>query len=65
MQYETRSFGLDALRCGVCGKQRRLIALITQRQVIVRILEHLKLDAHPPPILPARAPPQIELAFCY
>ena len=58
-----RVFGPDVLRCNVCGKQRRLIALITQRQVIVRILEHLKLDAHPPPILPARAPPQIEFAF--
>jgi len=58
-----RVFGLDVLRCSVCGKQRRLIALITQRQVIVRILSHLKLDVHPPPILPARAPPQLELAF--
>jgi len=49
----------------VCGKPGRLIALLAQRQVIVGILSHLKLDAHPPPILPARAPLQIELAFCY
>ena len=60
-----RVFGLDVLRCTVCGKQRRLIALITQQSVIVRILSHLKLDVHPPPILPARAPPQIELACRY
>ncbi len=43
----------------VCGSG------LTQQSVIVRILSHLKLDAHPPPILPARAPPQIEFAFCY
>ena len=60
-----RVFGLDVLRCIVCGKRWRLIALITRQSVIVRILSHLKLDAHPPPILPARAPPQIELEFCY
>jgi len=60
-----RVFGLDVLRCHVCGKQGRLIAWITQQSVIVRILSHLKLDVHPPPILPARAPPQFELAFCY
>ena len=58
-----RVFGLEISRCGVCGKQRRLIALITQQSVIVRILEHLELEAHPPPIQPARAPPQLELAF--
>ena len=58
-----RVFGLDVLRCGVCRSQRRLISLITQKEVIVRILAHLELETDPPPIQPARAPPQLELAF--
>ena len=40
-----------------------LISLITQKEVIVRILAHLNLEMDPPPIQPARAPPQLELAF--
>jgi len=39
------------------------VALITERSVIVRILAHLGLDTDPPPILPARAPPQLELGY--
>ena len=56
-------FGLDVLRCGVCHSQRRLISVITQRDVIVKILAHLGLETDPPLIQPARAPPQLELAF--
>ena len=42
---------------------RRLIAVITQRNVIVKILAHLELETDPAPMQPARAPPQLELAF--
>jgi len=58
-----RVFGLDVLRCEVCGSSRRLVSLILERAVIVRILAHLGLETNPPPIQPARAPPQGEFAF--
>jgi hypothetical protein len=58
-----RVFGVDVLRCGVCHSLRRLIAVITQRHVIIKILAHLGLETDPPPMQPARAPPQLELAF--
>lgn len=58
-----RVFGLDVLRCEVCKGKRKLISLITERAVIVRILAHLRLETDPPPIQPARAPPQLEFGF--
>ncbi len=58
-----RVFGLDVLLCRKCRTHRRLIALITERPVIVAILTHLGLDADPPLIHPARAPPQAEFSF--
>jgi len=58
-----RVFGIDVLRCTKCRARRRLASLITERSVVVRILAHLGLDTDPPPIQPARAPPQLELAF--
>jgi hypothetical protein len=47
----------------VCHSLRRLIAVITQRHVITKILAHLGLETDPPPVQAARAPPQPELAF--
>ena len=58
-----RVFDLDVLRCRACRTHRRLIALITERTVIVAILSHLGLDPDPLPIQPARAPPKSELTF--
>ena len=58
-----RVFGVDVLRCMRCGSRRRLVSLITERTVIVRILAHLALPTDPPPVQPARAPPQLELVF--
>ena len=58
-----RVFGIDILRCAVCRARRRLVSVITQRSVVVRILAHLGLATDPPPIQPARAPPQLEFAF--
>ena len=37
------------------------ISHIEQPQVIARILDHLGLPTEPPPLAPARAPPQQEL----
>jgi hypothetical protein len=55
-------FAVDVLTCPDCGGARRLIATITDRLVVRRILDHLKLPSSPPPIAPARAPPEPEFA---
>jgi hypothetical protein len=49
-----RVFALDMARCPFCQRGTlRLIAVITQGEVIRKILRHLKLSADPPPIAPA------------
>jgi hypothetical protein len=51
-----RVFAFDMERCPACGRGTlRIIAAITQGDVIRKILRHLKLAAAPPPIAPARA----------
>ena len=50
-----RVFGLDLAHCPFCPcGTLRLIAVITQGEVIRKILRHLKLAADPPSIAPAR-----------
>jgi hypothetical protein len=50
-----RVFALDMARCPFCQQGTlRLIAAITQGEVIRKILRHLKLAAEPPPLAPAR-----------
>ncbi len=51
-------FEIDVLVCEHCGGRRRVIAFITQTSVVERILSHLGLPTEPPPIAPARAPPE-------
>jgi hypothetical protein len=58
-----RVFAIDVLTCPHCGGKRKLIALITERSVVRRILAHLGLPTQPPALAPARAPPEPELAF--
>jgi len=62
-QLMRRIFGFEVLRCPVCRRQRRLMSVILDRTVIVRILSHLGFECDPPSIQPARAPPQSEFAF--
>jgi hypothetical protein len=51
-----RVFGLDLAHCPFCPRGvLRLIAVITQGEVIRKILRHLKRAADPPPIAPARS----------
>jgi hypothetical protein len=51
-----RVFALDMATCPFCQRGvLRLIAVITQGEVIRKILRHLKLSADPPPIAPARS----------
>ena len=50
-----RVFALDMARCPWCQQGAlRIIAAITQGEVIRKILRHLKLAADPPPLAPAR-----------
>jgi hypothetical protein len=54
-------FEVDPLRCPRCGAAMRIVAFITQRAVIDRILDHLRRareSARGPPRSPRRAPPQ-------
>jgi hypothetical protein len=49
-------FALDMATCPFCRQGvLRIIAAITQVEVIRKILRHLKRAADPPPLAPARA----------
>jgi hypothetical protein len=51
-----RVFALDMATCPFCRRgSLRIIAAITQAEVIRKMLRHLKLAADPPPLAPARA----------
>jgi hypothetical protein len=56
VQYERRSFALDALACPECSGRMQLLAFITSEAVARRILDHLGLDATGPPLARAQAP---------
>jgi hypothetical protein len=50
-----RVFAVDMVRCPWCQRgSLRIIAAITQGEVIRKILRHLKLAVDPPPMAPAR-----------
>ncbi|MBK8099570.1 MAG: ATP-dependent helicase HrpA [Planctomycetes bacterium] len=58
-----RVFLADALRCGNCGGQRRLLTFVSDQFTIQRILHHLGLPVEPPELAPARAPPRRSVHF--
>ncbi len=58
-----RVFAIDALTCPYCGGPRRLIALLTDGLVVRKILQHLNLPTDPPPLAPARPPPEPAFAW--
>ena len=59
----TRIYECLPLQCPSCGQPMRIIAFILEPPVIERILRHIGEPTEPPTILPARSPPQTELAF--
>ncbi len=61
MQCERHSFAHQVLTCSHCGGDRRIIAVITERDVVVKVLAHLGLPTAVPDLAPARAPPQTVL----
>ena len=58
-----RMFECLPLRCPNCGAPMRIIAFVLDPTVIERFLAHVGEPSEPPAILPARSPPQRELAF--
>jgi hypothetical protein len=51
------------LTCGKCGQPMKLIAFIMEPPVVEKILSHIGEPTEPPAVLPARAPPQMDLDF--
>jgi hypothetical protein len=49
---------VDVFCCLKCAGRRRVLAWLTQGAVLRRILRHLHLPELPPPLAPARRPPQ-------
>ena len=58
-----RIYEVLPLVCPSCGESIRIIAFMSDPVPIRSILTHLDLPSRPPPLSPARAPPQGELAF--
>jgi len=50
-----RTFAFDVLDCPECGGRLRLLAAITQREVIERIISHLGLPIEPVSPEPAQS----------
>jgi hypothetical protein len=58
-----RIYEVFPLTCPDCGGDMRILAFITAAEPVDAILTHLGLPTGPPPLAPARGPPQPELAF--
>ena len=54
-------FKVDVLKCENCGGRMTVLASLTERAVVKKILEHLGLSATGPPKAPARRAAQPEL----
>ena len=53
-----RIYEVLPLLCPACGGPMRVVSFITDPPVVIAILHHLELPHTPPPISPARGPPQ-------
>jgi hypothetical protein len=53
-----RIYEVLPLLCPACGGLMRIVSFITDPPVVIAILHHLELPHTPPPISPARGPPQ-------
>ena len=56
-----RIYDLLPLLCPACGAEMRILAFLTDPPVVSAILLHLDLPHKPPPLSPARGPPQSDL----
>ena len=60
-QLLARIYEVLPLLCPRCGGEMRILAFLTDPPTVQAILLHLKLPHPPPPVAPARGPPQVEL----
>jgi hypothetical protein len=58
-----RVFLRDVLECARCKGRMEIVAALTSKATITRVLGHLGLSADAPGFHPARPPPQVELPF--
>jgi hypothetical protein len=58
-----RTFQIDVSVCPACQGKMTIIAFITDPASVRRYLEGEGLEAEPPPVAPARSPPQLELEY--
>jgi hypothetical protein len=58
-----RVFLKDVLECARCKGRMQIVAALTSRVSIERVLRHLGLTVDAPEFHPARPPPQSELSF--
>jgi hypothetical protein len=58
-----RVFLEDVLACARCSGRMTIVAAVTSRAGLIRILGSLRLPAEAPRFHPARPPPQVELPF--
>jgi hypothetical protein len=58
-----RIYEILPLLCPVCQGEMRVIAFLIDPPVVQGILRHLGIPDRPPPLTPARAPPQAEFEF--
>jgi len=58
-----RVFLRDVLECARCKGRMEIVAALTSKAAITRVLGHLGLLADAPGFHPARPPPQVELPF--
>ncbi len=59
-QQHARVYEVHPLRCPACHGAMRILAFLTDPGVPRPILRHLRIPEHPPPVSPARGPPQTE-----
>jgi hypothetical protein len=60
-QLLARVYEVDPLQCPACDGPMRILAFLTDPTVVRPILRHMRIPEHPPPVSPARAPPQTDL----
>ena len=56
-----RIYDVLPLLCPACGGEMRILTFLTDPPVVSAILLHLDLPHKPPPLSPARGPPQSDL----
>ena len=58
-----RIYEINPLSCPKCTHPMRIIAFIQDRPTICKILNHIQEPSNPPPISPARGPPELEFNY--